>query len=396
MSSFKYKTATLEEVVEKFKTSKIKTISHMICKFKKSDFVVYEKLIQARAITHPEIQGDGRFVEKTTIEIGQKFGKDSQVEVIENMGKIKGELFYKVVCHKCKINTRIYGDGTFLIRKSGLTSGKLPCGCPRSSKKKTDQRIILCEEVANNKGITILGIEEDNKTLSLRCNRDGSSWKQNWSQFRKFGGCRKCNMEMSPNRKDNDDEVAKKFMDTGYFHDQTIFWRSAKREANIDFWHYICPVCSKDDTSSPEIFEGRRGELLKGNLACFCNPFRKRENLSVYVLDVKSKNSQEGFTGYGVTFNLQKRLYLHKINLNKAGFNISDSKVFEITESKGREIERLIKRNFPVNRKEIEGFRTEATFQDEYLSVINFVSSEISKYSNSENEVLDSMPAKQH
>lgn len=383
MAQFNYKTATLQEVIDNFKTVKLNTIACKLSGYKKKDVEVYEKLKEARNIVYPEIQGDGRFKETVKIEIGQKFGKYSQVEVVEYAGKAtNGEKLYKVLCHTCKRKPEMYGDGIFEIRKHGLATGRLPCGCSKSSKKNQEQRIALSTDKANKKNITILDINDEG-VLTLKCNRDGNIWTQYWYVFYKFGGCKKCNLELMPNRKDNDDVVAQRFMDTGDYHTDTIFWRSGKRESNTDFWMYLCPRCEKDEVGSrqpvSEVFEGRRGDMLRGTLPCRCKLHKKNpDNFRIYVLVAMSPN--HSFTGYGVTFDERVRFNTHKQTLREAGYEIIEKEVFIVSEPIGRRIERELTRNFTVERQEIEGFKTEATSFENHIEVLLYVRDSIIKY----------------
>lgn len=92
---------------------------------------------------------------------------------------------------------------------------------------------------------------------------------------------------------------------------------------------------------------------------------------SIYVLRIGTE--QSGFTGYGISNVLSRRLATHRRSLADNGLLIEDSTVFNMLGRNARSIEVDIKSNFQRQPQDIEGFRTEATSYSNYNDVLKFV-----------------------
>jgi len=305
--------------------------------------------------------------------VGKRFGKEGQVEVLGWFGEKRAwAKVYTIICHTCKNDSELFGDGKFLAEKSSLMKGKLPCGCTKMGKWSKEQKIVLCHRKAAKMNVEITRIDDDK--IFLRCRRDNHEWTSTIKTFMdKRGGCQMCSLQVVPRKKDNDEFVANKLMATGLFHEDTLFWKCEKEVKGKDSWRYICPRCS---TSNPqEIFEGCRQNMLQGYLPCSCRKTKtipKDANFIIYVLEVTSDTGS--FTGYGITRDLTTRLKHHKMNLKKRQFVIQNYKTFnDISPWLASKIERKIKANFIVTPQEVKGFITEATLIENYPSVVSFV-----------------------
>jgi hypothetical protein len=110
--------------------------------------------------------------------------------------------------------------------------------------------------------------------------------------------------------------------------------------------------------------------------SCSQRGFDKNKAGYVYILKICSES--QGFTGYGITGNLNKRLSTHARNLKKLGMSIVDSRTFDIESGTVvQEVEESIKKMFPTVRQNVEGFAKEATYLDLYEDVVTFVEEKI-------------------
>lgn len=112
--------------------------------------------------------------------IGQTFGKENQVTVLQRTSKKSGNYFlYEVFCQKCHEDAELFGEAKFYITKQHLLSGILPCGCGKRRNWSKDQYEIRCRRKCKEHNFTFNHFEEyweniDTK-LSVTC-QEGHTW----------------------------------------------------------------------------------------------------------------------------------------------------------------------------------------------------------------------------
>lgn len=98
----------------------------------------------------------------------------------------------------------------------------------------------------------------------------------------------------------------------------------------------------------------------------------------LYVLNVTGHAG--GFTGYGISNQIEERLVDHKRNLALAGFAIGVQRVFECSGRQAAQIELELKRDFPLDRQVVRGFKTEATYASLFDSVVDYVAKRVIEF----------------
>ena len=89
-----------------------------------------------------------------------------------------------------------------------------------------------------------------------------------------------------------------------------------------------------------------------------------------YVLKVQS--SENSFTGYGITGNLENRLRTHEKSFSDNGYSIVDNYFFVGKGDTVLALEGSVKRAFPRNSQDIDGFKTEATLCENFKDVVDY------------------------
>lgn len=111
-------------------------------------------------------------------------------------------------------------------------------------------------------------------------------------------------------------------------------------------------------------------DQLQGCPKCATSGFNKGKDGSVYILVAEGRHS---FVGYGISNVPDRRLSEHARNLKRAGFTIGATQIFDMTGQQAWDLEQAIKANFQCNPQDVEGFRTEATYYENYQAVCDFV-----------------------
>lgn len=102
---------------------------------------------------------------------------------------------------------------------------------------------------------------------------------------------------------------------------------------------------------------------------CANTGYQQNREIS-YVYAVKAGDV---FAGYGITYDPVKRLKSHERNLKRVGINSIETVSFKTTGEYALKIENEIKANFKQNRQSIKGFKTEATYVENYESLVCFI-----------------------
>lgn len=110
-----------------------------------------------------------------------------------------------------------------------------------------------------------------------------------------------------------------------------------------------------------------------GCTSCALGGFDKNTKAYLYVLKVLDKESSENvFTGYGITKNIDSRMSAHNRELGKVGLVVSDSEFIVGSGDIVFSVEKMLKEKFPLLSQDIVGFKTEATSPDLFHEVVLF------------------------
>jgi RNA polymerase subunit RPABC4/transcription elongation factor Spt4 len=214
--------------------------------------------------------------------IGQRFGKDGQVEVVGWSGKKSGcgEKLYDIKCHECAKDPELFGLAEYVSSKFHLKEGKLLCGCSPSPRYSESQTMLMLRRVSQDK-YNIKGFVGNftgsKSKIDVGCNTCGHSWNTTTaSAFLRGTGCVVCALvQRGIEHRVPDDQMIAKFKRHDHFKDSQ-FWRSDRKNTlgTKDFWQHTCPVCSSDEYVAnglcSGVFEAATGDLHKGNRACRC------------------------------------------------------------------------------------------------------------------------------
>lgn len=123
-----------------------------------------------------------------------------------------------------------------------------------------------------------------------------------------------------------------------------------------------------------EDFHTTVNKLVNRKHGCpICNTggFFSENPATFYVLRIEGQNC--GFTGFGISGEIMRRLCTHKRELNKHGLRIEESMYFDFDDGKDAlHLETLVKREFELFSQQVSGFRKEATYLREYDNVVYF------------------------
>lgn len=111
--------------------------------------------------------------------IGERFGKEGQIEVIERVeSTVKGLKQYNVKCHDCSKDPELFGNGIFKAAKSKLGRGIIPCGCTTGRPLQVWQYSIRAARRCDTLGYKFKGIVGDwygsGTKLSIFCPKHGT------------------------------------------------------------------------------------------------------------------------------------------------------------------------------------------------------------------------------
>lgn len=104
--------------------------------------------------------------------------------------------------------------------------------------------------------------------------------------------------------------------------------------------------------------------------SCATNGFDPSKPAHLYILRAYSDNLE--FTGYGIAGDVDARLKMHRRNLKRDGFLISEIETFALQGDNALTLERRIKGKFPLFGQATEGFRREATYAWLFDDVVAF------------------------
>jgi len=222
--------------------------------------------------------------------LNSKFGDKDQLKVVGWFGRnAKGHKLYVLECDICSKDVELFNHGLFLSLKGGLIQGQIPCGCAFNPKWNKDQYIVLCQRQAAALGYSFIGFTGKWKGRStkirLLCKQHGEYNNGTIDKLLNTGrGCPSCAIEASiESRIKSDDVMITSFFDSGCFHPNTKFWRSARQtsQGSTSYWYMLCGDCGEKG-------EAHSGNLQKGSHPCACSKQRQTEGYIHFIYDCYS------------------------------------------------------------------------------------------------------------
>lgn len=238
--------------------------------------------------------------------IGTKFGAYNQLEVVAWCGQRSGSnKKYTIFCSICAEDPELFGFGLFLITKSKLNTGRIPCGCSKSRNWSEAEYLIRVRRESFKRDYEFLGWAEDYSGVQTKLHlrsEFGESKSATISSFLSGVDCwvKRNFIVGALNTKDNSYMLAK-FMKTGSYAEGTIFERSNRCDKYgwRTFWNVTCGHCN-------ESYQAMLSNLSAGHRGCSCSLVR---HVRAYIHQV-SLNGQVIGVKYGITSHRsQVRLY---------------------------------------------------------------------------------------
>lgn len=237
--------------------------------------------------------------------IGSKFNKNykSILTVTDSYRKGNNTLF-SVTCSKCSLDTELFPEHEMLISKSNLKQGKYPCRCSSKWKPSVYQYIVLARRYSKEKGDKLLEIRDNLEILVYTVGF--GEWS---TSIESYINGKRCESETKYikllNIRKPDNFYIKRFVDSGAFHEGTVFKRSDKKDTRgyYSYWNYTCPLCSQDEYVENNlcsgIFTGALSTLSAGSLAYRCSQnFKWSQQQREYQLKKILTSESCQFTGW--------------------------------------------------------------------------------------------------
>lgn len=229
----------------------------------------------------------------------------------------------KFTCHCsiCNEDKELFPD-EFIILKSGLINGYIPCGCSKNTILTKDQNIVRVQRECYKRGYIFHGFVGEwsgNKTyLDLENTKTNNRWcSTNLNSF--LNGCGDPVERALKTKKVKlkDDAIHIQNFNMAGFTEDYKFWRSAKldKRGYKPYWYYTCPECSNDEYVKAGVctgvFENHTSSLRKGLKACRCSAsFHWSKEQREYQINKICK--EEGLTFLGWETNEEYRTHESK------------------------------------------------------------------------------------
>lgn len=183
--------------------------------------------------------------------------------------------YYLFKCDTCASDPELHGHGIYLMKKYYYDKGKIPCGCSSRVIWTQYQYKVRLKRLGTQdyEFIDFHSFDQFNSIGIFKCSTHGTVLNPIES-FLKGCKCKKCHIEKI---KINDDVHIDDFMNSGSFHNGTIFGRSEtlNHKGNADSWIYKCPICSADEYVKlglcSGLFENSTNHMKNGILSCRCS-----------------------------------------------------------------------------------------------------------------------------
>lgn len=214
--------------------------------------------------------------------------QDGRLEIVGLVSKDnKSRKVYAVLCHVCKDDPQLYGDGVFKVSHGNLTRNKnICCGCNSLALNKHQAAIKAVRKASEmqNKFLGFDGEYKSTKTaVFLECKIHGNWRCYSLSDFLDTKCCPKCSYEILSTKtsvrmmgnsiaKIDDQIIIDKFLSTGCFQGGTVFTRSDKvsKRNQKCYWNVFCPSCNLTNVAEYT-------SLSRGGLPCSCSISEQKE-----------------------------------------------------------------------------------------------------------------------
>lgn len=212
-----------------------------------------------------------------------KGGVLTVTSVVGKCGKREGNAKFGLVCSVCSEDGELWPENSITSSKGGLVNGRIPCGCAKNIKWTEEQTRLRVRRECHSRGYIFHGwcgeYEGKNTHLDLENLKTGNRWQStSIHSFMRGTGDPEEGKEKIRNGSLIDDKTyIQKFIQTGKFLEDVIFWRSDKKDSKgwKTYWNYTCPRCSKDEYVKSGlcsgIFEASSSNLKLGKLSCRCS-----------------------------------------------------------------------------------------------------------------------------
>lgn len=216
--------------------------------------------------------------------IGSKFDTPKGgVLTVVSKERLNGRAKYRVDCSLCSKDKELFPE-YFLIDRSVLSKGVIPCGCSKAPKWAEWQYRIKVRRVCEEKGYAFKGWNgkwRGKETKLILYNPvTYNEWDTTKIQhFLNSGvgdpleGYEKTKQSV---RKDEQHHIVT-FKSNPVFSEQGYIFEKIKRKdknGHETYWEYTCPVCSEDEYTVKGLctgkFQSHMGNLRVGKLSCRC------------------------------------------------------------------------------------------------------------------------------
>lgn len=204
-------------------------------------------------------------------EIGKRFGTHSQIEVLSVSGNN-----CEYICHTCKLDNELFGEGKFRTRYCHLQAGHYKCGCSKGCRYSKEQAIILIERICANRGMQFVDFCGEYKgrksKIQLICLKDQILFDVPINSISASEHiCPECaQIARNESRRVDESVIIERFMKTEKFHIDTIFERKEGK-----CWKVFCPICSVDkyvlNGLCSGVFYAHESNLTAGKHPCRCS-----------------------------------------------------------------------------------------------------------------------------
>lgn len=232
---------------------------------------------------------------------GFTFGGKHQLKVVGFAGKVAKSIMYIVRCEICSKDPEMFGEGYFRITRSNINSGRIPCGCSKTTKYTESQFATICGRILAEHNCEFVGFHGNfngqKSKIEARC-REHGVWTSTWvnSLMASKTGCPVCRGGI----KKPDSVMIEGFMKSGSFHKDTKFSRIDKKNKRgfKAYWQVDCPVCGETGIST-------NTNLIEGKKCCACKGYRQDK---AYVMEIREDNRLIALK-FGVSHNPVKRVW---------------------------------------------------------------------------------------
>lgn len=278
---------------------------------------------------------------------------------------------YEVECQICKLDGELFGNALYKCTSDFIKTGKLPCGCSRTTKWSAKQWEVLVKRKcrANNsefEGFVSTDKVNQNSKLKLKCNVCGNKWETcSINNLLKDRTCPVCaNNRRAKAKVTSDGDWIKRFRETGLFPEsQYSFSRVSEFSRE---WEVTCSICG---TGSKFIAD--RSNLVAGKVPCDCScggGFDVDKVGYFYILICTSNIGN--FVKYGITNFPKRRIVDHKRTLRSIDGTIVKKIMLKSDGHTVLNLESHLKRTIPSVDKSLCCFKEETCYLEQLETLL--------------------------